>query len=105
MILEQDASKFKRIVALYQETNPYVHCGMLSLLESIDRGGGGDAARPKLRVQHSKFGVPLVAATLLVDIIAVARDGLNLSAYDAEIESLGDNFQRLLKPSANGRRL
>ena len=95
--LKEDGDKFRRIVALYQETNPYVHCGMLSLMDSIDRGGGGEAIRPKLRARHSEIGVPFVAAALLVDTIATASDNLNVHAYDGEIRSLGDNFQRYLK--------
>lgn len=94
---KEDANKFRRIVALYQETNPYVHCGMFSLFDSIDRGGGGDAIRPKLRARHSEIGVPLVAATLLVDTMAATSDILNVLAYEGEIGSLAKNFQRLVK--------
>jgi hypothetical protein len=70
---------------------------MFSLLDSIDRGGGGEATRPKLRVTHSEFGVSLVAAALLVDTMAAMSDGLNVFAYEGEIKSLSNNFQRLLK--------
>jgi len=94
---KEDANKFRRIVALYQETNPYVHCGMLSLIDSIDRGGGGEAICPKLRARHSEIGVPFVAATLLVDMMAVASDTLNVLAYEHEIRSLDHNFKRFIK--------
>ncbi len=93
----KDKKKFKSIVALYQETNPYVHSGMLSLKDSIDRGGGGEAIRPKLRARHSKIGVPFVAASLLLELMTSVRDSLNVHAYDNEIRTLGDNFQQFLK--------
>ena len=94
---KEDANKFRRIVALYQETNPYVHCGMLSLMDSIDRGGGGEAIRPKLRAKSSEIGVPFVAATLLADAMAAAGDTLNVVAYEREIRLLAKGFQRFLK--------
>ena len=94
---KEDKNKFKRIVTLYQETNPYVHSGMLSLKDSIDRGGGGEAIRPKLRARHSKIGVPFVAASLLLELMTSVRDSLNVHAYDNEIRTLGDSFQQFLK--------
>jgi hypothetical protein len=93
----EDANKFKRIVALYSETNPYVHSGMYSLKDSLDTAGGGEAVRPKLRARHDLIGVPRLAATLLVETLGFASEVLDVHAFEREITSLGDYFNRLLK--------
>ncbi len=69
---------------------------MRSLGESIDRGGGGEAVRPKLRARHAEIGVPFIAATLLAQVMEATSKCLGVHAYDNDIRSLGNDFQRFL---------
>ncbi len=89
--------KETRIAALYKECNPYVHSGMNSLYDSITRGGGMDAVRPKLRATKSSTSIALLASALIADLLLVAGEALNVSAYEKSAQALSDRSLRLSK--------
>ena len=82
---------------LYQETNPYVHSGMKSLLDSIAIGGGREAVRPSLRAPRRNIHVALMAASLLTDLLAVCTRLFDCSEFDREIEALSKECLSLSK--------
>ncbi len=94
----EDPERYKRIVALYQETNPYVHSGMKSMQDSITRGGGREAFRPSLRAPRRNIHAAGMTASLLTDLLAVCTRLFGCSAFDREIEDLSEECLSVGKP-------
>lgn len=87
---EADPTRHSRIVALYQETNPYVHSGMWSLMDSLIAADG--AVRPRLMSEELEINASLVAATLLVDLLATCTRILDCSDFDEQIVAMQKEF-------------
>ena len=83
-----DPERHTRIVALYQETNPYVHSGFRSLMASLVPGTGVEAMRPRVVAQDEPINASLIASALLLDLLAVCTRVFDCSDFDARIEAL-----------------
>ena len=87
---EADPARQLRIVALYQETNPYVHSGMRSLMDSLIVEDG--AMRPRLMSEESEINASLHAAALLVELLATCTRILDCYEFDERIVAMQKEF-------------
>jgi len=62
--------------------------------ESMERGGGGFAVRPKHRMSSPRDKASRLAAGLLCDLLALMTQILDVSSYDREIERLSRSLSK-----------
>lgn len=90
---EQEANLYSRIVGLYQETNPYVHSGMRSLMDSLIAADNDEVFRPRLISEEQEINSSLLAAALLADLLATCTRILDCSDFDERIEAMRKEVQ------------
>jgi len=100
----EERRRVRRTAALYKESHPYIHSGMISLLDSYERGGGSDALRPRHRLRNSQTAPTLFAAQILLDLLGKLARPLSVHAYDSEIQELGRSILALYEEITPSRR-
>lgn len=90
---EADPTRPLRIVALYQETNPYVHSGMRSLMDSLIAADGDEVIHPRLMSKEQEINSSLLAAALIADLLATCTRILDCSDFDERIEAMRKEVQ------------
>lgn len=85
---EADPALQLGIVNLYQETNPSVHSGMWSLMDSLIAADGDEAVRPRLMSEEPEINASLHAAAVLVDLLCTCTRILDCFDFDERIVAM-----------------
>jgi hypothetical protein len=97
----RDEVGIRRLLALYTDTNAFVHSGMISMNEFMAKESGVEM-RPQSRSWRiGRVDPPLLAAQLLRDVMAVVTRIVGIDSFDGDITKLDERYLRLMKEGQN----